>query len=550
MEKPLIHWKIVLFFAIIEIVNERNPEVLDVKTKEQLIEQILTLQDVLKEKEVQIAKLEKLQSWYIEQLKLRQKEKFGKSSEQLDESQLSLFDLFNEAEELREPIMAEPGEDIIVVPTHKRSKKRGLSYKDLPVETIEYKLKDEVLECPSCQAALHVMTKETRKELKVIPAQISVLEHVTYVYSCRNCEKTGTEGTVQKATSPKALIPKSMVSPSMLAYIMNQKYTLALPLYRQEQEWNRLGVKISRQNLSNWILKGANLLLPLGKSLKEELIHNQILHADETTLEVLQEPGRDAHTKSYMWLYATPKNAKRAVVMYDYQIGRSGTYAKQFLKDWNGNYLCCDGYVGYRKLEDIKLCGCYAHLRRYFHDAYKVADNAEAKQCLDYLSQLFAYERFAEEQRYSAEQRLQMRNEKYPAILEQFYEYIGKLSLKTLPKSLLGKAIGYANNQKHSFYTMLEDGNIELTNSRAERFIKMFVIGRKNFLFSNTPNGARSSALIYSVIQTAIANGLKPMDYLQYVFEKIQENADVDIKQLLPWSEDIPQSCKNIKANS
>ncbi len=519
------------------------------KTNAELIKEILTLQDSLKQKEEQIAKLEMLQSWYIEQLKLRQKEKFGKSSEQLDESQMTLFDLFNEAEELRKPIMQEPTAEEILIPTHKRKKKRGETYKNLPVEQIEYKLGEEELNCGVCQEPLHVMTKEIRKELHLIPAQLSVVEHITYLYSCRCCEQQGTEATIVKANSPKALVPKSLVSPSVMAYIMNQKYTLALPLYRQEQEWKRLGVNLSRQNLSNWILKGANLLMPLAKAFKEELLAQEILHADETTLEVLHEPGREAHSKSYMWLYATTKHADHPVVMYDYQVGRSGTYAKQFLKDWTGNYLCCDGYAGYRKLEGITLCGCYAHLRRYFHDAYQVAENPEAKRCLEYLSQLFSYEKLADEKGYSIKERLQLRKEKYPEILGEFYEYIGELSLKTLPKSLLGKAIGYAQNQKETFYTMLEHGEIELTNSRAERFIKMFVIGRKNFLFSNTPNGANASALIYSIIQTAIANELKPMNYLQHVFEEIQTNSEVDITRLLPWSEDIPESCKNKKAN-
>lgn len=249
-------------------------------------------------------------------------------------------------------------------------------------------------------------------------------------------------------------------------------------------------------------------------------------------------------------MYVTPKSSPNAVVLYDYQIGRSGTFAKQFLKDWSGRYLCCDGYAGYKKLETVKLCGCYAHLRRYLYDAYKVGKCEQAKKSLDYLSKLFAFERYADENQYPASKRLEMRKEKYPDILEDFYTYLGELSLKTLPKSLLGKAIGYAINQKDTFYSILENGDIELTNSRAERFIKMFVIGRKNFLFSNTPNGARSSALIYSIIKTAIANNLKPMNYLEYIFERIQENPEIDMKQFMPWSLNIPESCKNQIANS
>lgn len=230
------------------------------KTLEELIAENEALQATVKKKEEQIAQLEKIQSWYIEQLKLRQKEKFGKSSEQLDESQLTLFDLFNEAEELREAIMPEPTEACLV-PTHTRKKKGRKIYKDLPVERIEYKLKDDELECPICGDSLQVMTKEVRKELKIVPAQLSIIEHITYVYSCRNCEKTGTEATIVKADSPKALIPKSLVSPSVLSHIMNQKTVLGVPLYRQEQDWNRSGVNLTRQNLSNWMINGSDTLL-------------------------------------------------------------------------------------------------------------------------------------------------------------------------------------------------------------------------------------------------------------------------------------------------
>ena len=213
------------------------------KTIEELRKEIQALEATVKNQEEKIARLEKLESWYIEQLKLRQKEKLGKSSEQIDENQITLFDLFNEAEELREAIMPEPTEEVLI-PTHKRKKKRGASYKDLPVEVVEYKLDDEDLACGTCENALHVMSKEVRKELKIVPAQISVVEHVTYIYSCRNCENTGTEATIVKADSPKALIPKSLASPSVVSYIMNQKCTMSVPLYRQEQEWKRYDVKL------------------------------------------------------------------------------------------------------------------------------------------------------------------------------------------------------------------------------------------------------------------------------------------------------------------
>jgi transposase len=299
------------------------------------------LKSQLLKKEEKIQSLEKLNDWYIEQLKLKNKEKFGSSSEKADENQLSFFDLFNEAETLKEPIMVEPTEETII-PEHKRKKaKRGSSLSNLPVETIEYQLSEEEKVCDICGNALTEMKKEVRKELKVVPAKVSIIEHITYVYSCRACDKEGTGGFIKKASSPKALVSKSMVSASMMSFILNQKFTNAMPLYRQEQEFNRLGIALSRQNLSNWTLKGAALLKPLVSELKESLLAEELLHADETTLQVLNEPGREATTKSYMWLYRTSSDSDKPVILYDYTMGRSGSYAMNFLKNWQGKYLHC-----------------------------------------------------------------------------------------------------------------------------------------------------------------------------------------------------------------
>lgn len=508
------------------------------------------LKSKLKANEETISSLEKLNRWYIEQLKLRQQEKFGSSSEKAVENQLTLVDvfsdLFNEAEILREPITVEP-DVTTLIPAHKRKKaKRGAKFDSLPVETIEYTLTGEEKVCDVCGSALTEMKKEIRKELKIIPAQVKVVEHVTYVYSCRNCDKNGTEGFIKSATSPKALIPKSMVSPSILAYILNQKYTNAMPLHRQEQEFNRYGVMLTRQNLSNWTIKGGDLLKPLMLEMKKELLSNVLLHADETTLEVLNEPGRESTAKSYMWLYRTSECAKRPVVLYDYQIGRSGSHAMAFLKNWEGTYLHCDGYSGYKKLENVTLCGCLVHAKRKFHEAWKVnQSNEEAKRGEVYIQKLFAIENKADQLGFDYEERLHLRNVESSVVLNEFYTWLENLALKTLPQSLLGKAITYAQNQKEYLCNFLKDGRIQLSNNLAEQSIKPFVIGRKNWLFSNTQNGANASALIYSVIQTAIANNLKPLYYLEYVFEQIQMNDMLQVSDLLPWSEKIPEKCKN-----
>lgn len=498
-----------------------------------------------------IQELETLNNWYVQQLKLSRQKLFGQSSESSKHDDLEQLNLFNEVEAERQPLLAEP--DAETIKYQRKKSKRGENIKHLPVEVIEYKLTDEESACPSCGDDLHVMSKEIRKELTIIPAKVKVIEHVSYVYSCRNCERTNIETPVITAKAPKALLSKSLVSAELLAYIMNQKFVNAMPLYRQEQEFKRLGVVLSRQNLSNWIIKGAALLDPIMKKLKQELLTRQVLHADETTLEVLCEPGRPAQANSYMWLYRTSGDTKTPIVLYDYQEGRSGRFAKEYLSGFSG-LLHSDGWNGYKQLEEqgVTLCGCWAHARRKFNEAL-IGNNSGKTDSpedigLSYCNQLFSVEKRAENM--TAEERQKMRHEEALPIIEAFFAWINNPPEKILPQSLLGKALTYVQNQKKYLLAFLSDGRIEISNNRAERSIKPFVIGRKNWLFCNTPGGATSSAAIYSLIQTAIENGLKPQAYLEYVFKQIQQNDNESIDKLLPWAIEIPLNCKMPSAKS
>jgi transposase len=492
-----------------------------------------------------VQELEALNNWYMEQLKLSRQKQFGQSSESSKRDDLEQLNLFNEAEADRQPFVAEP--EVETISYQRKKNRRGENIKSLPVEVIEYKLPEDEQACPKCGDLLHIMSKEVRKELTIVPAKVKVIEHVNYVYSCRNCEKTNIETPIITANAPKALLPKSMVSAELMAYIMSQKFVNAMPLYRQEQEFKRLGVTLSRQNLSNWVIKGAALLSPLLTKLKKELLTRNLLHADETTLEVLCEPNRPAQTISYMWLYRTSGDTDHPVVLYDYQEGRSGRFAKEYLTGFSG-YLHTDGWHGYHKLEEsgVTLCGCWAHAKRKFHEALvgavtKQPDSKEAVG-LAYCNQLFSIEKKAEKM--TPKERHELRQKEAQPILEEFYKWIEACWSNTLPQSLLGKALTYAQNQKKYLTTYLADGRIEISNNRAERSIKPFVIGRKNWLFCNTPGGATSSAAVYSLIQTAIENGLNPQPYLEHVFRQIQYPDTLDIEKMLPWSEEIPATCK------
>lgn len=517
------------------------------KTIEELLAENAALKSELNKKEEKIQSLQALNDWYIEQLKLKAKEKFGASSEKFDPNQLSLFDLFNEAETLMQPITTEPELDTIIKAHTRKKSKRGSKLANLDVKQVHYELSDEEKICDVCGEILTEMTTEIRKELVIKPAEAYITEHVTHIYSCRNCDKNGEAGFIKSAEHPNALISKSVVSASMMAHIMNNKYTLALPLYRQEQEFKRLGFEISRQNLSNWILKGATLLKPLYTALIKQLLEEELLHADETTLEVLNEPGKKATSKSYVWVYRTSKYTLNPIVIYEYTEGRGGIFPKTFLKDWTGTYLHCDGYTGYKQLEGRTLCGCLVHAKRKFHDAVVASPNNEiAKTGEDYIRKLFALEDKADKNELSLEERLVLRHTESRKIFDEFYSWIASIEHKTLPQSLVGKAINYALNQKEYLASFMLDARIQLSNNLCEQSVKPFVIGRKNWLFSNTINGAKASTTIYSIIQTAIANNLKPEKYLEFLFTGIQQGKDV--AKFVPWSEEIPEYCRLKKA--
>ena len=518
-------------------------------TIEELNDTILMLSEKILALEQQNAELNAKLRWYEEQFRLSQQRRFGASSEKT--TSMEQPSLFNEAEETADPANPEPTLETITYQRKKREPgQRKESLKDLPVEIIEYRLSEDEQVCPSCSGRLHEMSTQVRQEIKVIPAQVSVVKHVQYIYACRQCEKENITTPIIKADMPTPLLPGSLASPSILAYIMDQKYTNSLPLYRQEQQFLRMGINLSRQTMANWILAAADPWLKIiYDRMHTHLLARDILHADETTLQVLKEPGRAAESKSYMWLYRTGREGP-PIILYDYQTTRASKHPDNFLAGFKG-YLQTDGYSGYGKLTGITLVGCWAHARRKFTEALKAlpADQKDkpvaAKVALDYCNRLFAVERQLKGM--SAEDRYQKRLQLSKPILDEFHAWLKRQRQLALPKSAFGQAIAYCLNQWDDLNHYLLDGRLEIDNNRAERSIKPFVIGRKNFLFSNTPRGAKSSAIIYSVIETAKENNLKPYNYLMHLFEQLP-NVDTNdpevIDSLLPWSDTLPEECR------
>lgn len=509
---------------------------------------IKELQNKCARQEQQIAELTVKLNWFEEQFRLSQQKKYGRSSEQTsDQEQLQIF---NEAESLADLSLPEPEIEEIIYKRRKQKGHREAKLKDLPVEIIEYRLPVEEQVCLCCSHKLHEMSTEIRQEVKVIPAQVSVVKHVRYVYACRRCEQENTKNSIVTARMPAPVLPGSLASPSAIAHTMSQKYVEAMPLYRQAQAWALLGVELSRQTLANWVIQAAERwLLPLYERMHEHLLEVDILHADESNLQVLREPGRSATSKSYLWLYRTGRGSPQMVI-YDYRTTRAHKHPKKFLEGFKG-YLHVDGYSGYHGIPDTILVGCWAHARRKFDEALKAlpkekrAADVAAKNGLAFCNQLFDIER--DLKNVTPRERYETRLKRSRPVLDEFLAWLKQQRPKVLPKSAFGQAIAYCLNQWHKLEAFLQDGRLELDNNRAERSIKPFVIGRKNWLFSNTPRGASASAAVYSIVETAKENGLNPFKYLQHLFETIPNLNILDtevLDELLPWSQALPQECR------
>ncbi|AOM82059.1 IS66 family transposase [Salisediminibacterium beveridgei] len=507
------------------------------------------LEDRVSKLEREKAELELQLKWYKEQLSLQQRQKFGKSSEKTDPDQLEL-PLFNEAEQEQHPSEEEPTVESITYERKKKRKVRKDLTENLPSKTIEHTLPVEDQVCSCCNGKLHTMKQQVKEELEIIPAEVKVIRYVTYLYSCRDCEKNGTGNPIVKAPVPERAFPGSLASPSMVSYIMDQKFVQGTPLYRQEQAFNRLGVPLSRQTLSNWILEGSEQWLePIYDRMVETLTLLDVLHADETTVQVLKEDGKEASSTSYMWLYRSGMSSV-PIVIYDYQPGRASKYPIRFLEGFKG-YLHVDGYGGYHGLKPkVELVGCWAHARRKFVDAVKSLPDdgsttkSSAQEGLDFINQLYRIEKHIQEERLSPEKVYDVRQKRSKPVLEAYSAWLQTMRAKTLPKTLLGKAIVYSINQMDHLRNFLKDGRLDIDNNRAERSIKPFVIGRKNWLFSNTPRGAKSSSVIYSIIETAKENRLKPQAYLDYLFEHLPNSKQSEMDQFLPWSESLPEEIR------
>lgn len=517
-----------------------------IKAQEQLIQQ-LTQQLELHSKQNEL--LQQQINALTEILIQMRKDKFGSKSEKTKVLSQQL-NLFNEPEAYADPSEKEPIEKITNRGVSVRARKvREDALKDLPVVVHEFDLNDEDKTCPQCSCSLKkIGSSFVRDIFNYIPAKIEIRRLMQNAYECPCCKKT-THPYIRKATVPTSFMPHSLASAGSVAEVVAQKYVNSVPLYRQEEIWKNLGVELSRATMANWVIYGAdNYLSPIVDKLKERLLSRDVLHVDETTVQVLKEDGKKPETKSYMWVYKTGNDGRKPIVIYDYRPSRDGDIPKEFLKDFNG-YLHTDGYAGYNKVKDVTRCGCWAHLRRKFveADVASKGDDGYAKTGIAYCDRLF----YIEDQLkvLPREERHKKRLEQEKPIIDEFWDWIYKTAPIVLPKTKLGKAIAYAINQKPYMENYLEDGRCAISNNAAENAIRPFTVGRKNWLFCDTVKGANASAAIYSIVETAKANHINVRKYLERIFEVMptedwRNNPDV-IEGLMPWSAYIQKNFKD-----
>ena len=513
------------------------------KENQSLEDKAERLEDKLRESEQKLAAAYLKNDQLIEQILLSKKKLFGRSSEETMAEITEQFSLFFNEAEAWDAKSVEPAPT--KVKAHTRKPRSG-SISDVIPEGLEQRIVEHYLpeadqSCPKCGSKMVIIGSEDHHSLEILPARYIDRIDRYYTYACKECEKETGETVIIKTPKEPAVLPGSFASSEAVAHIMVQKYVMYSPLYRQEQEMKRAGLKLSRQTMSNWVLRASDLWLkPIYDELHKQLVRRTVLHADETTVQVLQEPGKSASSKSYMWLYRTGGDAEYPIVLYDYKPNRKPENAKEFLQDFTG-WLHADGYPGYHTLpEQKRIVGCMAHARRKFNEALNVLPmeeraNSTATTGLAYCDKLFYLEdRFAG---LSAKERYGKRQEQAKPVLDAFLAWANTQRAKVAPKSALGKALYYLLEQQQYLIRYLEDGRLEISNNRAERSIKPFVMGRKNWLFCNTPAGAQSSAVIYSLVETAKECDLDPYAYLLWVFQnapKWAADGDGWAEKLLP----------------
>ena len=517
--------------------------------KETLSAIILAMQDQIETLNRNVDKL-------IEQIAAANNHRYGRRSEKIDviDGQLNLLNIFNEPEFLTESLyVPEPAaEDVIQQKAKKQKGKREADLKDLPVEIITHELSEKELKDTFGDTGWKRLPDEVYKRVKVQPAVYSVEEHHVAVYAGNDNQ------TVIKADRPKSLFRNSIATPSLAASILNAKYVNGVPIYRISQEFQRNDIHIARQVMANWsILCAEQYFAILYDYLHEILLSCHVIQADETPCNVAKD-GRPANSKSYMWVYRTGKTyKKRPVILYDFQKTRSADHPMEFLKGFSG-VVVSDGYSAYRKMDrenpDIVFAGCYAHCRRKFSDVLKGLKGKQKEAARDTVAykavkQIAAiYHLDNQYSELSSEERLKMRQLTVKPQVEAFFAWAkNQLESGGISSEMTIKGLNYCINQEENLKVFLNDADVPLDNNETEASLRSFCLHKHAWKVIDTIDGAKASAIIYSITETAKANNLNPFRYMEYLLTELMEHLnDTDrsfLEDLLPWSDKLPEIC-------
>lgn len=531
--------------------------------KELLVQLFLGLQDQMEGLTRQTQDLNDKMQLMMEQLVLSKKSRFGRSSEKMaGPGQIRFMEVdgeivfFNEAEAVCDLDAPEP--DSLELQQPKKKKQAGKREADLaglPVRRIDHYLSEKELAAEFGEKGWKQLPDAISRCYRFVPAKVEVEEHHVGVYSSK------TDDRMVKAPHPKKLLPGSLVSPSLAAAVLNGKYVNAVPLYRLEKEFERYGLAITRQNMANWVIRlGESCFGPLYDYLHTLLYRYPVIQADETPV-LVNKDGRPAGSKSWMWVYRSGcLYQKEQVILYEYQKTRNASHPRKFLKDYNG--ICVtDGYQVYHTLEkekeDLKIAGCWVHCRRKFEEALEVIPKELRKQSvLDLLmNQIRAiYREEGKLSGFSADERVEKRQLVVKPLVDAFFAYVKQNSGRVPKSGKAREAFTYALNQEPYLRVFLENGNVPMDNNASERAIRGFCIGKKNWEMIDTVHGASASAIIYSISETAKANGLKPYEYFEYLLTEIPKHQDESstdfLADLLPWSEKLPEYIRKPKKAS
>ena len=494
--------------------------------------------------EAENVRLKRRAAYLEERLNILVAKRFGHSSEKWVDPKQLLLDLFDEAEEVVAATPAEEEADTTDVPVSGNPRKKP-GRKPLPPELPRVEVIHEVPEaervCDLDGSTLVEIGRDFSEQLDIIPAKVQVIRHVHVKYGCPHCHQG-----VKVAPVPPRFIPKALATAALLAHVVVSKYADGMPLYRQSGILVRTGIDLPRSTLANWMIQSGQGVQPVINLMRDHILDFGVIQMDETTVQVLNEPNKLATSTSYMWVQRGGPPERR-VILFDYDASRSGSVPKLLLADYKG-YLQTDGYSGYLAVgadPHIVHVGCFAHARRKFDEAIKALGKdgkknpGKAGDALAYIGKLYAVEKELREAKANPSTRYETRLSKSKPILDQLKAWADKTILTVPPKTALGMALFYLLDHWSRLIRYLDDGRLEIDNNGIENAIRPFVVGRKGWLFSSSVRGVKSSANLYSLIETAKANGLEPFAYLRHLFTELPIAKTVDdYEKLLPWNVD------------